>query len=112
MRTQIQRQPATTTADGDGDGLLVEGNEFVGNVRVGQPRRRAFSRCGAATTWYFRKNYLHDFGGQGFFVKDQASAIDGMVVEDNLIVRQNLPVRSDVAVPDVAARRRSRSSGR
>ena len=40
---------------------------------------------------YFRKNYLHDFGGQGFFVKDQPSTIDGLVFDDNLIVRQNLP---------------------
>ena len=39
----------------------------------------------------FRKNYLHDFGGQGFFVKDQPATIDAMVVQDNLIVRQNLP---------------------
>ena len=40
---------------------------------------------------YFRRNYLHDFGGQGFFVKDQQSAIDGLVVEDNLITTQDLP---------------------
>ena len=39
----------------------------------------------------FRKNYLHDFGGQGFFVKDQSTAIDGLTFEDNLLVRQNLP---------------------
>ena len=39
----------------------------------------------------FRKNYLHDNRGQGFFVKDQSTPIDGLTFEDNLLVRQNLP---------------------
>jgi hypothetical protein len=48
-------------------------------------QRRAWARLDSS------KNYLHDFGGQGFFVKDQPTAIDALVFEDNLIVRQTLP---------------------
>jgi hypothetical protein len=76
--------------DGDGDGLLVEGNEFLGNVEWGD-HDDVFQSVWGGDHLVFRKNYLHDFGGQGFFVKDQPGTIDGMVVEDNLIVRQNLP---------------------
>jgi hypothetical protein len=77
-------------ADGDGEGLLVEGNEFLGNVEWGD-HDDVFQSVWGGDHLVFRKNYLHDFGGQGFFVKDQPATIDGMVVEDNLIVRQNLP---------------------
>jgi hypothetical protein len=77
-------------ADGDGAGLLIEGNEFTGNVEYGG-HNDVFQSVWVGDHLVFRRNYLHDFGGQGFFVKDQASAIDGLVVEDNLIVRQNRP---------------------
>ena len=62
----------------------------MGNVEWGN-HDDVFQSVWVGDNLYFRKNYLHDFGGQGFFVKDQPSAIDGIVVEDNLIVRQNLP---------------------
>jgi hypothetical protein len=77
-------------ADGDGNGLLIEGNEFVGNVEWGN-HDDVFQTVWVGDHLTFRKNYLHDFGGQGFFVKDQAAAIDGLRFEDNLLVRQNLP---------------------
>jgi hypothetical protein len=77
-------------ADGDGNGLLIEGNEFSGNVEWGN-HDDVFQTVWVGDHLTFRKNYLHDFGGQGFFVKDQASAIDGLKFEDNLLVRQNLP---------------------
>ena len=75
--------------DADPYGVLIEGNEFSGNVEYGG-HNDVLQSVWVGDHLYFRRNYLHDFGGQGFFVKDQASAIDGLVVEDNLIVRQNL----------------------
>jgi hypothetical protein len=39
----------------------------------------------------FRRNYLHDNRCQGFFVKDQASPVVGIAVENNLFVRNNEP---------------------
>ncbi len=76
--------------DADPYGVLIEGNEFTGNVEYGG-HNDVLQSVWVGDHLYFRRNYLHDFGGQGFFVKDQASAIDGLVVEDNLIVRQNKP---------------------
>jgi Bacterial TSP3 repeat len=76
--------------DADSHGLLIEGNEFAGNQETGG-HNDVFQSVWVGDGLTFRRNYLHDFGGQGFFVKDQASAIQGLIVEDNLIVRQNLP---------------------
>jgi hypothetical protein len=76
--------------DGDGVGLLVEGNEFKGNTERGS-HNDAFQTVWVGDHLVFRKNYLHDFGGQGFFVKDQSPAINGFIANNNLIVRQNLP---------------------
>jgi hypothetical protein len=76
--------------DGDGVGILIEGNEITGVVEDGQ-----HNDC-LQTVWVgdhlvFRRNWLHGNNCQGFFVKDQASPIDTIVVEDNLIVDHNLP---------------------
>jgi hypothetical protein len=76
--------------NGDGVGLLVEGNEFRGNTERGG-HNDVFQSVWVGDHLVFRKNYLHDFGGQGFFVKDQGKAIDGFVANDNLIVDQDLP---------------------
>jgi Big-like domain-containing protein len=76
--------------DGDPYGVLIEGNEFTGNVEYGG-HNDVLQSVWVGDHLYFRRNYLHDFGGQGFFVKDQATAIDGLVVEDNLILRQSSP---------------------
>jgi Bacterial Ig domain len=76
--------------DSDPYGVLIEGNEFLGNQERGG-HNDVVQSVWVGDHLYFRRNYLHDFGGQGFFVKDQQSAIDGLVVEDNLVIRQNLP---------------------
>jgi hypothetical protein len=76
--------------DADHNGLLIEGNEFTGNVEYGG-HNDVFQSVWVGDHLVFRGNYLHDFGGQGFFVKDQASPIDGLVVEDNLVIDQNRP---------------------
>jgi hypothetical protein len=70
--------------------LVIRGNEFAGNQETGG-HNDVFQSVWVGDHLTFSRNYLHDFGGQGFFVKDQASAINGLTVEDNLIVRQNLP---------------------
>jgi hypothetical protein len=76
--------------DRDRNGLLIEGNEFTGNVEYGG-HNDVFQSVWVGDHLVIRRNYLHDFGGQGIFIKDQAPAIDGLVIEDNLIVRQNRP---------------------
>ena len=87
---QIQANIYHDGPDADPYGLLIEGNEFVGNVEWGH-HDDVFQTVWGGDHLYFRKNYIHDFGGQGFFVKDQPTAIDGLVFEDNLVVRQNVP---------------------
>jgi hypothetical protein len=84
--------------DGDGVGILIEGNEITGVVEDG-----AHNDC-LQTVWVgdhlvFRRNWLHGNNCQGFFVKDQASAVDGIVVEDNLIVDHNLPCQPTSLCP-------------
>ena len=86
------------TGDADAYGLLVEGNEFTGNVEKGD-HNDVFQSVWVGDHLVFRKNYLHDFGGQGFFVKDQASAIDGLIAEDNLVVDQDSPCRPTSLCP-------------
>ena len=86
--------------DGDGVGLLVEGNELTGIRENGN-----HSDC-LQTVWtgdhlVFRKNYLHDNRCQGFFVKDQdalcesgegvCGPVEGIRVEDNLLLRNHEP---------------------
>jgi hypothetical protein len=76
--------------DGDGVGLLIEGNEFTDVRENGQ-----HSDC-LQTVWVgdhlvYRRNYVHDNRCQGFFVKDQASAVNGIVAEDNLMLRNAAP---------------------
>jgi hypothetical protein len=84
--------------DGDGVGILIEGNEITGVVEDGQ-----HNDC-LQTVWVgdhlvFRRNWLHGNNCQGFFVKDQASAINGIDVEDNLIVDHNLPCQPTSLCP-------------
>ena len=76
--------------DRDDNGLLIEGNEFTGNVEYGG-HNDVFQSVWVGDHLVIRRNYVHDFGGQGIFVKDQAPAIDGLVIDDNLIVHQNRP---------------------
>jgi len=85
-------------ADGDGVGVLVEGNEITGVRENGN-----HSDC-LQTVWVgdhivFRRNYLHDNRCQGFFVKDQdaggeggaAGPVVGITIEDNLFLRNDAP---------------------
>jgi hypothetical protein len=87
---QIRANVYHDSGDSDPYGLLVEGNQFVGNVEHGG-HNDVFQSVWVGDHLYFRRNYLHDFGGEGLLVKDQGSAIDTIVIEDNLIVRQNRP---------------------
>jgi len=90
--------------DGDGVGLLVEGNEFTG-IREDGNHSDCLQSVWTGDHLVFRKNYLHDNRCQGFFVKDQddlcgangeegegvCGPIDGIRVEDNLLVRNHEP---------------------
>ena len=77
-------------ADGNGFGLAVMYNEFSGNQETGD-HNDVFQSVWVGDHLNFSYNWVHDFGGQGFFVKDQASAINGLVAEQNIIESQNLP---------------------
>ena len=83
-------------SDGDGIGVLIEGNEITG-VRENGNHSDCLQAVWTGDHIVYRKNYLHDNRCQGFFIKDQASLggvsgpISGISVEDNLFVRDNEP---------------------
>jgi hypothetical protein len=83
-------------SDGDGVGILIEGNEIT-NVRENGNHSDCLQTVWVGDHIVFRRNYLHDNRCQGFFVKDQASLggvsgpIDGITVEDNLFLRNKEP---------------------
>jgi hypothetical protein len=83
-------------SDGDGIGILIEGNEIT-NVRENGNHSDCLQTVWVGDHIVFRKNYLHDNRCQGFFVKDQASLggvsgpIAGISVEDNLFLRNREP---------------------
>jgi hypothetical protein len=82
--------------DGDGVGILIEGNEIT-NVRENGNHSDCLQTVWVGDHIVFRRNYLHDNRCQGFFVKDQASLggvsgpIAGITVEDNLFLRNKEP---------------------
>jgi hypothetical protein len=76
--------------DGDGIGVLVEGNEITG-VRENGNHSDCLQTVWVGDHLVFRRNYLHDNRCQGFFVKDQASPVVGITVVDNLFLRNNEP---------------------
>jgi hypothetical protein len=87
--------------DGDGLGLLVEGNEFTG-IRENGNHSDCLQSVWTGDHLVFRKNYLHDNRCQGFFVKDQdalcgagssgvCGPVEGIRVEDNLFLRNQEP---------------------
>jgi hypothetical protein len=83
--------------DGDGTGVLIEGNEIT-NVRENGNHSDCLQTVWVGDHIVFRKNYLHDNRCQGFFVKDQASLSGGVTgpvnvikVEDNLFLRNREP---------------------
>jgi hypothetical protein len=77
-------------SDNDGIGVLIEGNEISG-VRENGSHSDCLETVWVGDNIVFRRNYLHDNRCQGFFVKDQASAVVGITVEDNLFVRNKEP---------------------
>jgi hypothetical protein len=77
-------------ANGDGVGALVEANEFT-SIRENGNHSDCLQTVWVGDHLVYRGNYLHDNRCQGFFVKDQASSIRGIRVEDNLIVRNDAP---------------------
>ncbi|MBS1845824.1 MAG: right-handed parallel beta-helix repeat-containing protein [Actinobacteria bacterium] len=90
--------------NGDGLGLLVEGNEFTG-IRENGNHSDCLQAVWTGDNLVFRKNYLHDNRCQGFFVKDQNSLcgsgssgvcgpVQGIRVEDNLFLRDQEPCAS------------------
>jgi len=84
--------------DGDGVGILIEGNEITGVVEDGQ-----HNDC-LQTVWggdhlVFQRNWLHANNCQGFFIKDQDRPVDGVVFNDNLIVDHNLPCQPTSLCP-------------
>jgi hypothetical protein len=82
--------------DGDGVGILIEGNEIT-NVRENGQHSDCLQTIWVGDHIVFRKNYLHDNRCQGFFIKDQDSLggvsgpIVGITVDDNLFVRNKEP---------------------
>jgi hypothetical protein len=77
-------------ADRDGVGALVANNEFT-NIRENGNHSDCLQTVWVGDHLVFRGNYLHDNRCQGFFVKDQAYPIKGILVEDNLILRNDAP---------------------
>lgn len=77
-------------SDGDGVGLLVEGNEFT-NIRENGNHSDCLQSVWVGDHLIFRRNYLHDNRCQGFFIKDQKSPVDTVVAEDNLFLRDAAP---------------------
>jgi hypothetical protein len=77
-------------SDGDGIGILVEGNEITG-VRENGNHSDCLQTVWVGDHLVYRNNYLHDNRCQGFFVKDQQSAVDGVVADNNLMLRNAAP---------------------
>jgi hypothetical protein len=77
-------------ANGDGVGALVAGNEFT-KIREDGNHSDCLQTVWVGDHLVYRGNYLHDNRCQGFFVKDQERAIEGIVVEDNLFLRNDAP---------------------
>jgi hypothetical protein len=82
------------TGDADSFGALVEGNEFT-NVRENGNHSDCLQAVWVGDHLVYRRNYLHDNRCQGFFVKDQATAVDSIIATDNLFVRNEAPCDGD-----------------
>jgi hypothetical protein len=98
-------------ANGDGVGLLVEGNEITG-VRENGNHSDCLQTVWTGDHLVFRRNYVHDNHCQGFFVKDQddlcgngspgvCGPVEGIRVEDNLFLRDEAPCATSECGPDV-----------
>jgi hypothetical protein len=79
--------------DGDGIGLLVEGNEFTNVVQQGgstAPHADLLQSVWGGDHIVFRKNYAHDNRAENFFIKDQPGTVNGVLVENNLMIRNGV----------------------
>jgi hypothetical protein len=76
--------------DGDGVGILIEGNEITA-VRENGNHSDCLQSVWGGDHLVFRRNYLHDNRCQGFFIKDQPANVDGVVADDNLMLRDAAP---------------------
>jgi hypothetical protein len=76
--------------DGDGIGILIQGNEITG-VRENGNHSDCLQSVWGGDHLVYRANYLHDNRCQGFFIKDQPATVDGVVAEDNLMLRDAAP---------------------
>jgi hypothetical protein len=76
--------------DGDGVGILIEGNEITA-VRENGNHSDCLQSVWGGDHLVFRRNYLHDNRCQGFFIKDQPANVDGVVATDNLMLRDAAP---------------------
>jgi hypothetical protein len=76
-------------ADGDGVGILIEGNEIT-NVRENGNHSDCLQAVWVGDHMIYRRNYVHDNRCQGFFIKDQASSVNTVVAEDNLMLRNDM----------------------
>jgi hypothetical protein len=77
-------------SDGDGVGILIEGNEIT-NVRENGNHSDCLQAVWVGDHLIYRRNYLHDNRCQGLFIKDQASTVDTVVADDNLMLRNAAP---------------------
>jgi hypothetical protein len=83
-------------ANGDGIGVLIEGNEIT-NVRENGNHSDCLQTVWVGDHLIFRKNYLHDNRCQGFFINDQtglgspSGPVVRVAVEDNLMLRDAAP---------------------
>jgi parallel beta helix pectate lyase-like protein len=77
------------------DTLEIEWNEITGLSETGE-HSDAFQSSGGGSDLLYNQNYLHDFCGQGFFIKD--GHVDGVRLYNNLIVR-NVGTGNDCGAP-------------
>ena len=80
--------------NGDGVGLLVEGNEFT-QIRENGEHSDCIQTVWVGDHLVFRRNYLHDNHCQGFFIKDQTSPSKGSDRRQSLRPRQRT-VRAEI----------------
>jgi hypothetical protein len=83
-------------SDGDGVGILIEGNEITG-VRENGNHSDCLQAVWVGDHMVYRRNYLHDNRCQGFFIKDQQSSVQSVIAEDNLMLRNDAPCAANAS---------------
>jgi hypothetical protein len=67
-------------------GILIQENEFT-NIRENGNHSDCLQSVWGGDSIYFERNYVHDNRCQGFFIKDQPSAVSKIVFRQNLMLR-------------------------